>query len=56
MRVNKEEKEHLLKVLNYMWANERKHYEESDKEGRREHIFKSLKLLKRKCLIDNRGV
>ena len=34
----------LKKVVDYLWADEEKHYEESDKPGG--HIFRTLRTLK----------
>jgi len=41
--MSKETREHLHKVLEYLWKDEQRHYEECDEEGRDNHIFVSMK-------------
>ncbi len=43
----KREHEAIKAVVNYLWKDEEKNYEECNEEGKKKHIFNALKKLKR---------
>ena len=53
MRTVTVKQDDLKKVVDYLWSDEEKHYEESDKPS--DHIFRTLQTLKVKLEDDKRS-